>query len=146
MIRVELNATGVQTNVAEIDAADQYDTDSTPGHTSTTEDDDDTVSITVVPTSLGDRVWLDLDADGNQDGGEPGIPGVTVELRDVAPTTRSAPSTTARPSPTSPTPPASTASVACASTAPTVLRCSPRRSHRAWRRPTTSMARAPRHR
>ncbi len=32
------------------------------------------------PTKLGDRIWLDLDGDGVQDAGEPGIPGVTVEL------------------------------------------------------------------
>ncbi|HJX29856.1 MAG TPA: SdrD B-like domain-containing protein [Thermoanaerobaculia bacterium] len=32
--------------------------------------------------SLGDRVWLDRDADGAQDAGEAGIGGVTVELRD----------------------------------------------------------------
>jgi len=29
---------------------------------------------------IGDRIWLDWDADGVQDGGEPGIPGVTVAL------------------------------------------------------------------
>jgi len=32
--------------------------------------------------SIGDRVWQDTDADGAQDGGEPGINGVTVELLD----------------------------------------------------------------
>lgn len=32
------------------------------------------------PASLGDFVWHDLDADGVQDPGEPGIPGVTVTL------------------------------------------------------------------
>ena len=32
--------------------------------------------------SIGDRVWLDADADGNQDAGESGIAGVTVELLD----------------------------------------------------------------
>ena len=32
------------------------------------------------PAALGDRVWEDLDADGIQDAGEPGIPDVTVEL------------------------------------------------------------------
>ena len=30
--------------------------------------------------SVGDRVWFDVDADGVQDAGEPGIPGVTVAL------------------------------------------------------------------
>lgn len=31
-------------------------------------------------SSIGDTVWLDLDADGTQDAGEPGIPGATVTL------------------------------------------------------------------
>jgi uncharacterized repeat protein (TIGR01451 family) len=34
------------------------------------------------PVSVGDRVWLDLDADGVQDPGESGIGGVLVELLD----------------------------------------------------------------
>ncbi|WP_167546893.1 SdrD B-like domain-containing protein [Stieleria maiorica] len=33
--------------------------------------------------SLGDFVWHDLDADGIQDAGEPGIPGVQVNLKDA---------------------------------------------------------------
>ena len=32
------------------------------------------------PAALGDRVWSDTDADGQQDAGEPGVAGVTVEL------------------------------------------------------------------
>jgi SdrD B-like domain len=35
------------------------------------------------PGSLGDRVWHDLNGDGVQDPGEPGLAGVTVELRDA---------------------------------------------------------------
>ncbi len=35
------------------------------------------------PVSLGDRVWLDVDRDGLQDPGEPGIAGVTVRLYDA---------------------------------------------------------------
>lgn len=45
------------------------------------------ISITTIdagivraPIALGDRVWNDVDADGIQDGGEPGIAGTTVEL------------------------------------------------------------------
>jgi hypothetical protein len=34
--------------------------------------------------AIGDRVWLDLDGDGVQDDGEPGLPGVTVTLTDAA--------------------------------------------------------------
>ncbi|MEL6890818.1 MAG: SdrD B-like domain-containing protein, partial [Actinomycetota bacterium] len=36
----------------------------------------------VAPATVGDLVWHDLDGDGVQDGGEPGLGGVTVELRD----------------------------------------------------------------
>ncbi|MCE9644909.1 MAG: DUF11 domain-containing protein [Chloroflexi bacterium] len=47
---------------------------------------DPTVEILVQPPDLnsriGDFIWLDLDGDGVQDAGEPGIPGVTVELQD----------------------------------------------------------------
>ncbi|WP_299159971.1 SdrD B-like domain-containing protein, partial [Accumulibacter sp.] len=32
------------------------------------------------PAAIGDRVWSDLDGDGQQDAGEPGVAGVTVEL------------------------------------------------------------------
>jgi protocatechuate 3,4-dioxygenase beta subunit len=34
--------------------------------------------------SIGDRVWNDQNGDGVQDGGEPGLSGVTVELRDAS--------------------------------------------------------------
>ena len=34
----------------------------------------------ILPINLGDRVWDDLDADGIQDTGEPGLSGVTVQL------------------------------------------------------------------
>ena len=34
----------------------------------------------VLLASIGDRVWLDLDGDGNQDANEPGLAGVEVEL------------------------------------------------------------------
>ncbi len=37
--------------------------------------------------SIGDLVFLDLDGDGNQDAGEPGIEGVTIDLLDAAGTT-----------------------------------------------------------
>ncbi len=67
-----------------------------PGVPCTTCDDQTTMPIVLAPGdvylnadfgyqptssgSIGDRVWLDLDADGVQDGGEPGIAGVTVAL------------------------------------------------------------------
>ena len=37
-----------------------------------------------LPTELGDRVWHDLDGDGIQDLGEPGLAGITVNLYDAA--------------------------------------------------------------
>ena len=35
------------------------------------------------PASIGNRVWEDINSDGIQDGGEPGIPGVNVTLYDT---------------------------------------------------------------
>jgi hypothetical protein len=39
-----------------------------------------TPTRTPTPVSIGNFVWDDLDQDGRQDAGEPGIPGVTVQL------------------------------------------------------------------
>lgn len=53
------------------------------------EDDHDVASVTVVPGSavvlysVGDTVWLDVDGDGAQSAGEPGIPGVSVRILDA---------------------------------------------------------------
>lgn len=45
-----------------------------------------TVDFGIVPpaetVSVGDRMWIDLDADGKQDDGEPGLEGVTIRLLD----------------------------------------------------------------
>ncbi len=38
-----------------------------------------------VKASLGDRVWIDLNKNGIQDSGEPGVPGVTMILNDAGP-------------------------------------------------------------
>src|SRR6185436_14615827 len=64
----------------------QIDTDSTPGNDSTNEDDDDQVSLTRL-VQIGDFVWVDTNRNGQQDVGEPGIPGVTVNLLDSTGTT-----------------------------------------------------------
>ena len=40
----------------------------------------DSTTTTVTSASLGDLVWNDLNGDGLVDGGEPGLPGVTVDL------------------------------------------------------------------
>ncbi len=37
--------------------------------------------FTAGPASVGDRLWLDLNRDGNQDAAEPGLPGLPVSLR-----------------------------------------------------------------
>ena len=47
-----------------------------------TADDDAVVDVPDEPASIGDRAWIDLDRDGIQDAGEPGLPGVTVTLKD----------------------------------------------------------------
>ncbi len=79
-LRTRLVALGPVTNIAQAATADQYDADSIPGNDTPSEDDQDSVTIEVVPTSLGDFIWLDLDADGIQDPSEPGIPGVAVDI------------------------------------------------------------------
>ncbi len=77
-LRMEVATSGTVTNTAEITAAPQWDPDSTPANADPAEDDLATVSITALDTSLGNRVWLDLDGDGVEDPAEPGIPGVGV--------------------------------------------------------------------
>ena len=70
------------------DAADS-DADRTTGLTAPTvlvsgENDPTWDAGLYVPASLGDFVWHDLNYDGLQTGGEPGVPGVRVELYDAA--------------------------------------------------------------
>src|SRR5262249_9534585 len=72
--------TGTYNNYAQV-LTSGFDPDSTPGNNSTTEDDDDTIIITPIFTgSVGDRIWYDVNGDGVQDAGEPGISGATVTL------------------------------------------------------------------
>jgi len=68
------------------DALDS-DPDPTTGRTITTtlvagENDPSWDAGLILPASLGNFVWEDLDADGRQDAGEPGVPNVTVQLLD----------------------------------------------------------------
>ncbi len=49
-------------------------------HKSYDDVDDDTVEVELDLASIGDRVWNDIDGDGVQDPGEPGIAGVTVTV------------------------------------------------------------------
>ncbi len=77
-----LDVLGPVTNTAEVTAVDQADPDSTPGNADAAPDEDDTGSAEVAAPggSIGDRVWDDVDGDGTQDDGEPGLEGVTVTL------------------------------------------------------------------
>lgn len=82
-------AGGETTNTAEIIAANDPngepvdDIDSTPDNNDPTEDDqDDATVIIVVGAVIGDFVFEDIDGDGVQDFGEPGIPGVTITVVD----------------------------------------------------------------
>ena len=86
--------TGVLVNRAEITADDGFDLDSDPnsdhtvdenGNGSGMDDDEDVVSFSLTDPSaqLGNFVWHDLNANGVQDPGEPGIPNVRIELYDA---------------------------------------------------------------
>ena len=93
---------GAYSNLAGITADDGEDKDSTPGsgvddpvvdqadesgldvdQVPGDEDDSDVAVFTILPASIGDRVWSDVDGDGVQGDGEPGIPGVIVVLERV---------------------------------------------------------------
>lgn len=54
--------------------------DSNPGNDPPSEDDSDTETINVQSASIGDFVWNDTNGNGIQDGGELGVPNVTVRL------------------------------------------------------------------
>jgi uncharacterized repeat protein (TIGR01451 family) len=63
------------------------DADRTTGQTALTnleagENDPTWDAGIVLSASIGNFVWQDLDGDGRQDAGEPGVPGITVELYD----------------------------------------------------------------
>ena len=76
-------ATGSYTNAAQVATSNELDPDSTPGDNSTTQDDDDSVTLTpVLPAtaSIAGSVFVDLDNDGVRDPNEIGISGVTVIL------------------------------------------------------------------
>ena len=72
---------GTGTDDAVVDQVDEsgLDVDQVPGD----EDDSDIAVFTIVPASIGDKVFSDLDGDGIQDAGEPGIPGIIVILERV---------------------------------------------------------------
>lgn len=81
-ITVTADLAGPFTNIAEVTAADQTDSDSVPGDGGGDDYDEailDTVAV-LATGSIGDFVWLDADGDGVQDAGETGIAGATVTL------------------------------------------------------------------
>ncbi len=86
-LTVQINAIGPVVNDAQVKSADQYDIDSAPDNLvgAPAQDDEARVSIVTSPTSLGDTVWYDTNANGVQDAGEPGLAGVTVTLADPGP-------------------------------------------------------------
>lgn len=76
---VAVSAAGVTTNMAEVSGADQLDRDSTPNNHVPAEDDQSSVVITP-SAAVGDHVWVDQNANGVQDAGEPALANVTVQL------------------------------------------------------------------
>ncbi|MEM8745713.1 MAG: SdrD B-like domain-containing protein, partial [Actinomycetota bacterium] len=88
-IVVQINTLGTVVNIAEVETADQWDVDSTPGDhdegTGPDEDDNDSIDFTPTAADIGNRLWFDVDADGVQDPFEPGIPGVDVTVSWIDP-------------------------------------------------------------
>ena len=81
--RATVNASGNYTNVAEVTASDAFDPNSQPDPTPDNYPpaQDDEATVTPPPTGvISDLVWIDLNNNGVQDGGEPGVPNVTVTL------------------------------------------------------------------
>src|SRR5690606_14695099 len=69
-------------NVGDDPAVDSSTWSATSGDLTEDGDRDPTLDFGFVPArvSVGDFVWVDVDRDGIQDDGEPGIPGVTLVL------------------------------------------------------------------
>jgi uncharacterized repeat protein (TIGR01451 family) len=84
-ITARVMADGTIDNTAEVTASGAPDPDSTPGNAVASEDDEATASVTTTGGSIGDTVFFDVDADGTQDPGEPGLAGVTVTVVDPGP-------------------------------------------------------------
>ena len=84
IIRVLGPASGTHRNCAEIFEANESDIDSEPGNgVDNDEDDQDCAGLTVsepVLGTIGDRVFNDLNGNGLEELGEPGMPGVLIRL------------------------------------------------------------------
>ena len=91
VVQARLNTTNppeAAINDVEVSAADQFDTDSDPADLdpgNPVDDDEDLVSLDPIASTLGNFIWLDLNGDGVQDVGEPGIPDVDVVVTFVDP-------------------------------------------------------------
>ncbi|RME80366.1 MAG: DUF11 domain-containing protein [Caldilineae bacterium] len=80
---------GFSPTLKDVGGDDRYDSDIDPvtyatdplTYTYGNPPNDDVDAGFARPGTIGDRVWLDLDADGLQDSGEPGIAGVQLNLR-----------------------------------------------------------------
>ena len=84
-ISAQVQAVGLITNVAQVNHNEHFDVDSTPDNDIPQEDDqDDAVINALAYASLGDWAWNDLDRDGAQDAGEPGVSNVVVTLYNAA--------------------------------------------------------------
>ncbi|HEU5300925.1 MAG TPA: SdrD B-like domain-containing protein [Acidimicrobiia bacterium] len=77
-ITARVIAPGSITNTAEVSASGAPDPDSTPGNDAPAEDDQDSDSVSTTGATLGDTVFYDVNGDGTQDPGDPGIQGVDV--------------------------------------------------------------------
>ncbi|MDX2031428.1 MAG: SdrD B-like domain-containing protein [Blastocatellia bacterium] len=79
---INANAVGNIVNYAQVQKANQNDSDSIPGDDSKNEDDDSSVTITViaVKSSLAGNVYVDGNNNGVKDSGEAGIGGATLTL------------------------------------------------------------------
>ncbi len=84
---VTVDDIGIYTNVAEVTAANEEDSDSTPGDGEGDDWDDAVVtaiSIVEASSTIGDYVWYDTDDDQVQDADEDPVAGVTVRITNQA--------------------------------------------------------------
>ncbi|MCP3996175.1 MAG: DUF11 domain-containing protein, partial [bacterium] len=84
---VTVDDIGIFTNVAEVTAANEEDSDSVPGDGEGDDWDDAVVTVvTIVEASstIGDYVWYDTDEDTVQDSDEDPVAGVTVRITNQA--------------------------------------------------------------
>jgi uncharacterized repeat protein (TIGR01451 family) len=84
-LTVRAMAPGALSVTAQVSVSSADDVDSTPGNDEPAEDDQATASVTATGSELGDRVWWDITADGDEDAHEPGLEGVDIDVRWAGP-------------------------------------------------------------